>query len=243
MKKVFALLAAALVGAPTVMAQDESVRFGIKAAPNTAWLRPDTRGVESAGNRLGYTFGLMAEFPVGANGNYRFATGLFLNNAGGKVTVPYNYIAELNGPILTRALERDVSLRYVELPFTMKLMTNEIGYMRYFGQIGVSTGFNIRAKADMEEPIVDASTFYTLDFRTEPDVDIKDDVNLFRAALILGAGAEYNFSGSTALLFGITYNNGFINVFDGWEVPNDDGGTTRAKVFQDYLELSLGVLF
>lgn len=242
MKKALLSLAAAALLAPAMHAQDEGVRFGIKLAPNTSWLRPDTRGLKSDGNTLGYTFGLMAEFPVGAMGNYRFATGAFLYNGGGKYTTDYEFVAELGGPVSTRALVSDVALRYVELPFTMKLMTNEIGYMRYFGQIGLATSFNIRAKADLEQPILDQSGFYTVGFRTLEDEDIKDQVNLFRASLVVGAGAEYNFSGSTALVFGITYNNGFINVFDGLEVTNN-GEKRKAKVFQDYLELNLGVLF
>ena len=49
---------------------------------------------------------------------------------------------------------------------------------------------------------------------------------------------EYNFSGTTALLIGITYNNGFTNLLNGVEYNGKN-----AKLFNDYLELSLGIFF
>lgn len=245
MKKAIAVLTATLISLTSLHAQDEGPRFGIKLAPNMSWLRPDSKGLTSNGNKLSYTFGLMAEFPVGQTGNYRFATGAFLNNVGGNYTTEYRFVdaTNLEGPIQLKGMEQDLTLRYVELPFTMKMMTNEIGYMRYFGQIGVSTGFNIRAKADYEVPDIVATTNagqpVVRGFNKLEDEDIKNDVNLFRANLVVGAGAEYNFSGTTSLLVGITYNNGFTNLLNNVDGP--DG--KKAKLFSDYLELTLGVFF
>lgn len=237
--KALVIVAAATLAAPTVNAQDEvGARFGIKLAPNMAWLRPDVKGVKNDGSKLGYTFGLNMEFPIGSSGNYRFATGLFLNNVGGKITQDYVYKETPTGPELTKALAQDMTLRYIELPLTLKLMTNEIGYMRYYGQIGMGAAFNIRAKADYDQPVLDPSGAYTTGFTTLEDEDIKDDIALFKASLIIGGGMEYNFSGNTALQVGITYNNGFTNVLDGAEVNGK-----KAKVYQDYLELNLGVFF
>jgi hypothetical protein len=120
----------------------------------------------------------------------------------------------------------------------MKMMTNEIGYIRYFAQLGVTAGFNIRANSDFEEPIRDVSNTYTLGFRTIEQENVSSDVNLFRGGLVIGGGIEYNFSGQTAILAGITYNNGFTNILNGVEV-ND----RRARLFYDYLELTLGIFF
>jgi hypothetical protein len=137
-----------------------------------------------------------------------------------------------------RNLSTDVKLRYVEVPLTMKLMTSEIGYMRYFGQIGFSAGFNVRAKADQDVPVLDMTGAYTTGFGTLEDEDIKDNVNGFKSGLIIGAGLEYNFSGTTALLAGITYNNSFTNVLKDVEYNGK-----KAKVYSDYIELTLGVFF
>jgi hypothetical protein len=240
MKKVLVLLATAVLTAPGILAQEEggSVRFGIKLSPNMGWLRPDTKGLDSEGTSLGYTFGLLAEFPVGNNGNYAFATGLFLLNISGAYTQDYKFMESVGAPEQTKALQTDLATRYVDIPLTIKMMTNEIGYIRYFGQLGVSTGFNVRAKADFEEPVKDPSNFYTVGFTLNEDEDFQDNTNLFRAGLVIGGGLEYNFSGNTAILAGITYNNGLTNLLSDVEY-----GGKKSKVFNDYLELTVGVFF
>jgi len=247
MKKAFALLTAALFALPSINAQDDqSVRFGIKLAPNMGWFRPDTKGLNSDGTKLGYTFGLMADFPVGTTGNYAFASGLYLTTLGGGYTSDYKFVdvQNVSAAPSTKAMKTDVNMRYIDLPLTIKMKTNEIGYARYFGQIGVMTSFNIRSKADFEEAVVTGNltdtdrTPIVSGFTLREDEDFQNKTNLFRAALVVGGGMEYNFSGNTALLVGITYNNGFTNVLKGVE---QDG--KRAKVFNDYLELSLGIFF
>jgi opacity protein-like surface antigen len=224
MKKALLIVIALVMIAPAALAQDDpGVRFGLKLAPNMSWQRPDTKGIDSDGSKFGYTFGLNVEFPVGANGNYRFGTGLMLNNVGGKLKQEYSYV-DTSGTTLSKELTQDIKLRYIEVPLTMKLLTNEIGYIRYFGLIGFGAAFNIRAKGDYDVPVPDANGSI-VGFATLEDEDIKDDVQAFKASLIVGAGMEYNFSGNTAVQIGITYN-----------------GKT-AKSFQDYLELNLGIFF
>jgi opacity protein-like surface antigen len=68
--------------------------------------------------------------------------------------------------------------------------------------------------------------------------NISDDINLFKASLIVGAGLEYNFSGNTSLLVGITYNNGFTNIANFDAVPEKP-----ADIRANYLELTLGMYF
>jgi len=241
MKKVLLILIAAVVAAPALHAQDadivdNGVRFGLKAAPNMSWLRSDTKGLESDGSKIGFTFGLATEFPIGAQGNYRFATGLFLNNSGGKYTTPFTYTE--NGNELTKALASDLKLRNIEIPLTMKLMTKEIGYMRYYGQIGFGAAFNVRAKADFDQPKYDLNNGALLGFETLEDEDVKDFIQPFRGSLIVGAGFEYNFSGTTTLQAGVNYNNGLTNMLKDTKV-----GDKNAKLLQDYVELNVAVFF
>ncbi|HRN35775.1 MAG TPA: porin family protein [Flavobacteriales bacterium] len=222
MKKVSAILCVLALATATAQAQDKSVRFGIKVAPNFGWINPDTKELKNDGARFGYTFGLMGDFMIGANQNYAFATGLFLNNVGGKSTYPSD----------KQNLITESKYQYIELPLTLKLKTNEIGYMTYYGQIGFGTAFNIRAKSD----------FDTFNERGEivrvTDEDIMDNTQLFKASLIVGAGLEFNFSGNTSAMIGVTYNNGFTNINKDFKV-----GDKELKAKQNYLELSLGVFF
>jgi hypothetical protein len=242
MRKAFALLTAVLLTAPALNAQDAGnggVRFGIKLAPNMAWLRSDSKGIDGDGSVLGYSFGLLTEFPVGQTGNYRFATGVFLNNVGGKTVSKYSTTVDDgqgNNVTTDFVYSATTNLRYVEIPFTIKMMTNEIGLMRYYGQLGVSTAANVRAKQDWEQS---ATVNGTTTNSSDTKIDVKDDTDVFKAALVVGGGLEYNVSGNTSLLIGLTYNNAFTTV------NKNDGvdGVPDAKVYADYFELTLGVFF
>lgn len=224
MKKVTAVLAIALLGAAGANAQDgKSVRLGIKASPNMGFIVPE-KPFKADGTRIGYTFGLMADFMLGTNQNYAFSTGLYLNNVGGK------FKQDLSAPV-SGTVGSEVKLQYVEVPVTIKLLTNEIGYIRYFGQLGFGAAFNIAAKATTTVP--NGSGLTPLD-----NEDFKDNIALFKASLVVGAGLEYNFSGSTSLLVGVNYNNGFTNI-----LKDVDVGDKKGKAKQHYLELNLGVFF
>lgn len=234
MKKALALISAAVISCATLVAQDNGgVRFGVKFSPNMGFIKPDSKELKANGAGFGYSFGLMTEFPIGTAGSYRFATGLFLNNVVGKWKQEFSYVDAINGPTKMRDLETKVKLQYVELPLTLKLMTNEIGYMRYYAQIGAGNAFNVKAKADNVVPKYDVSGVYVTDFEEQSDEDIQSDIALYKASLIVGAGMEYNFSGNTSLVAGVTYNNGFTNILD------VDGLKAKAH----YLELTVGVFF
>ena len=236
MKKALLILAAAVMAAPQVNAQDDGgVRLGIKVAPNMSWLKSDTKGLVNDGSKIGLTFGLVTEFPIGSAGNYSFGTGLFLNYAGGNYKQSFTY-TDANSQVVTRELESKTKLQYIELPLTVKLMTNEIGYMRYYGRLGLSAAVNISAKGDYEtiatgpNGVAGISTF--------EDEDIKEFIQPFRAGLIVGGGMEYNFSGSTTVQVGLNYHNGFTNLLKDTKV-----GDKEAKLIQNYLELDLAVFF
>ncbi|HEY0977340.1 MAG TPA: porin family protein [Flavobacteriales bacterium] len=230
MKNVTAALVLSLFIGSTVHAQDDrSVRLGIKLAPNMGFLSPDTKGLSSDGSRLGFTFGLMSDFMLGTNKNYAFSTGLYLNNVGGKLKQNVAYIVD--GQAREGALSSELKLQYIEVPLTIKLLTNEIGYMRYFGQLGFGPAFNIAAKATTTVP--QGSGIEAMD-----DEDFQDNIALFRASLVVGAGLEYNFSGNTSLMAGVNYSNGFTNTLNDLEV---DGKNAQAK--QHYVELNVGVFF
>ncbi|MFT3884130.1 MAG: porin family protein [Flavobacteriales bacterium] len=192
-------------------AQDgKSVRFGLQVAPHMAWLKSDTKNVSNDGSVLGFKFGLMSDFMIGQNQNYAFSTGLYYMVTTGvkaKTTISVPGV-----PDVTKSSE--MKLSYVQLPLTIKLKTNEIGYMTYYGQIGADLGLRTSAKSEGE--------------------DVSDYVNAFRAGLVVGAGLEFNFSGNTSAMAGLTYNNGLTNLY-----TSKAGGKGKLN----YLELNLGVFF
>ena len=227
MRKAPAALVIALAIATSATAQNagRSLRLGLSFAPNLGWLAPTGKKIEANGSHLGFRFGLVTGIMIGENANYAFSTGLFLNNIGGDYKRATTFILPTDTVAGTN--QTTMELQYVELPPTIKLKTNEIGYMTYFGQVGFDTGFRVGAKRDTEIAGPGVSV-------TEDNEDAKDDAAELRVALSIGAGFEYNFSGNTSALVGLRYSNGFTNALD-----NDDLG--QAKLH--YAELTLGVLF
>ena len=53
-----------------------------------------------------------------------------------------------------------IKLKYLEIPLTLRLRTNEIGYITYWVQVGVGLGFNIKARAtdEIDHKKIDVAT-------------------------------------------------------------------------------------
>jgi len=225
MKKPIVFLALLFIAAPLLADDDFGFRFGLKASPNLSWFRTETRGYDNRGVEPGFSYGLIMDYEFAQN--YAITSGLNILSTGGKMR--YRYIHDG----LDTEKRRDYSLRYLEIPVGLKLRTEEMGFITYYGQFGLGLGFNIRAKADDRIYMDDDST---LRFS---DVDISDETRFLRAALVIGAGAEYNLGGMTSLLGGITFHNSFANVLD----EDNPAVATSPSAMNNYIELTLGVMF
>ncbi len=229
MKKIFVLTAALFFVASTLQAQsDQKFHFGLKATPSLAWLSTDSKAVTSEGTKLGFGYGLITEFNFAEH--YAFATGLDVNYRGGKLKTSSTY-TDASSNVVSTITTSNLNIQYLELPLTLKLKTNEIGYFTYYLQAGVSPGLNIRAKADVNTATQVGSNPTTNE--SESDVDVSKDINNFNLSMIIGGGVEYTLSGSTVLLAGITFNNGFLDVSD----------ANSIKTNSNFLGLTIGVLF
>jgi hypothetical protein len=201
---------------------DSKLHFGLKASPSLAWFRTDSKDLQSDGSKFGFTYGLITEFKFATN--YAFATGIDVTYRGGK------FKSENKVGDTSSVLKVNYSIEYIELPITLKLKTNEIGVLTYYLQAGVAPGINVRAKANVDMTTT-APGGYSSSSSLE-NQDVKDNINSFNLSMIIGGGVEYTLSGSTVLLTGIQFSNGFLDVFDG-----------DNKVNSNYLALSIGVLF
>jgi opacity protein-like surface antigen len=191
----------------------QKFHFGLGVTPSMAWLHSGTDDFEGDGSKVGFNYGLITEFAI--TENYSFATGITFENNGGKLKTKGVTVDTLNYHL-------DFKLQYVEVPLTLKMKTKPVGYIRYYGQFGVAPAFLIGAKGTTEQ----GSTIIA------DDVDVKDDINNFNISLVIGGGIEYNLSGTTNLLLGIVYKNGFSDVLN-----------TDSKANANSLGLNIGVLF
>jgi hypothetical protein len=220
MKKILVSTFLFMVMVTFTNAQDfGQLRFGLKASPSFSWLNPGTTGFDRDGLKLGFSYGLIVDAPFSRSAD--FSTGIFINHLGGKLLFKHYH-----NEVLTD-FSRNYSLSYLEIPLTLKMRTPEMGYFTYFGKFGLGLGFQIGASAK--------ESFGS----TIRDVDnFNKNTRFLNSSLIVGVGTEYAFGGRTALMVGITYNNGFMNVLKGKDYQDRD-----IKATLSYLEISLGILF
>ena len=244
MKKTTALICL-LAMSSFIYSQDTQKKFqlGFHFSPNVSWLKADSETLESDGAKLGFSYGVVADFNIAEN--YAISTGINLLTSGIKMNYPD--FQDVNNQLPGEESGRtsvNMNFRYIQLPIALKLKTNQIGYMRYFGQFGLAAGFAYDAAGDTDFEY-SGSTGTT----SKEDVNLEGITNFFRGSLIVGLGAEYNISGNTSILSGLTYDNGLTNIFSEDGYNEDDNGNAEnpkdenIKGFNNSIVLNLGILF
>lgn len=230
MKKIILMLVlVAFLGGTSAFSQHKPFVFGFKAGPTMGWMKPDAKGYESDGVKAGFTWGFIADFFLMEN--YGIATGFDVVFFNGGIKMPYQ--AKEGDEMTKGTLSRKYKLKYIQIPITFKMRTNELGKFKIFGQIGLGSSFLIGAKAedkftpDQGEP-------------TSEEVDIYEDITFMKESLILGAGVEFSLGGSTMLTAGIMFNNCFMNILKG-KNKIDPNIYNDAKA--NYLALEIGIVF
>lgn len=230
-KQLFLLLIIIFLSSSSVLSQQKPFVFGFKAGPNLGWLKPDTKDYTSTGAQVGFNWGFIADFFLMEN--YAITTGfdvIFLN---GGLEMPYGITLPDDTVMTAGTLERKYKLKYIQIPVTLKMKTNELGKFKIFGQIGLGTNFLIGAKAD--------DSFTSDDYSSnETDVDIYDDITFMRESLIIGGGAEYSLGGSTSLMAAIVFNNGFMDILNG---KNPVDPTVNNKATSNFVSFEVGIVF
>ena len=211
-------------------AQQKPFKFGFKLAPALSWLSPDSKHYDYDGNAFSFAWGFVADITIMEH--YYLNTGFNVSYFSGHLKYDHQTTEsdESKG-----TMYRNYNLRYIEVPISFKMKTNElVDKFSFFGLIGINTGINIRAKAD--ETFKGSSSFSY----TEDKVDIKNETRLFKASLLVGAGTEYEIDESVSIVIGVNFNNGFTNVLKGSNSVYTD---IDAKAIPYYFELNLGVIF
>ena len=258
MKKLLLSIATVALAAPALMAQDAGraesrvtlnrIRFGAYIAPNLSWMKPTATkdgnyAVQSDGSKLGFTYGLMAEYFFARN--YGIVTGLQVNSTGGKQSSTI-INTPTSGAYVTSA-KFDYRIQYLEIPLALKLRTDEINGFRFFGQLGATLGINIGKKAT-----------YTVNYHSDTTNKvaegdkIKLDGSLTIAPIMLqmniGAGAEYPINNKLSAYVGVFFNNGFTpdatspNRFNNATLGYQ-GEFADAKTRLNNISLRLGLFF
>ncbi|WP_207422121.1 porin family protein [Desertivirga brevis] len=218
-KKLFNLLVLMLPFVIKAQETEKNFQLGFTASPNIGWARfndaPSTFASKSS--KIGFSYGLIGDF--GFARNYFFSTGFAITSINAKT--------EENGAFTegSTSITRSYDIQYIEVPLTIKLKTNTVAEKSFYGQFGLSTAFNIRAKSDVKTR---TATVVTDDLKNQS----LDNDNKVRLGLVAGAGVQWDYNENSKFITGVTFNNGFTDVL-----------SKRPSIRNSYLALTLGVLF
>lgn len=219
----------------SILAQDAAVgpkqrrkfRMGLNVAPAVDFFTTSTDGIGGDAVRFKFGAGVMAEYAI--TNNYAFTFGLEWKGAGAALAYENAYYESQQQSTkgeTFRLMSRNYRNDYINIPITMKLMTNEIGYFTYFAQVGADLSVLVSSKAKDTGAFLD--TLGAIDPNSvEIDYhDVYSQTSFANVRLRVGAGAEWNFSGNTSLVFSVTYHHGFIDVLrdaDNEDVADSEG--------------------
>lgn len=198
----------------------QNMRFSVIVDPKFSWMSSDLKSVDNDGSKFGVNIGLNIDKFFAQN--YALMTGISIDNTGGNLTFENEKVIKTGSgnDSLPSGSTVHYKLQYINIPLGLKLKTNEIGYWTFFTHLGLNGGINIKATAEVD------------DYELENE-NISDEVRLFNLGYFIGAGVEYSIGGNAAVVLGLTYTNGFVDITDG----------SDSKVTLSNFAIRVGILF
>ena len=219
--------------ATNVIAQEKKVQLGLHLTPGLYWVSTNDINVIPNSSKINLSFGVMIDFNF--SNNVGLSTGLGLKTIGQDYT--WNYISGSgNGPSgISYSNTYIINARYLELPLMLRIRTNGMNGMRFFGQLGLSSGYNISASTKL------TSVNNTDQTTTNTENTSTDDIYYLREAINIGFGIEYKLSESITLLSSINYDSGFTKMLTSVNSANDHLNNPEFKAKGTVF--SIGILF
>ena len=199
----------------------QEIRLGVHMDPIITWFSPKNKDLNRDGIRPGIDGGLIVETYF--HPNYAFATGLSIGILGGNLNYADSVtikVGDHDEVMLDAGSTVAYNLSYITIPVSLKMKTNEIGYMTYFAQLGFKPQFNTGSRAKSTGKILNK------DF-------VGREINLMNLSYFIGAGMEYGIGGQTAVTAGIFFQKGFMDVLS----------DNHYKANLNFLTIQLGVMF
>ncbi|MGB0430457.1 MAG: outer membrane beta-barrel protein [Bacteroidia bacterium] len=246
------LLALAITG----FSQDKKFSLGFCANPNIGWISGedldinDDINITAFGARLGFAYGLMGELHF--TENYHLALGINHVFTGGKFSGFYDDGSlgnvedptEANPLVYSRVDYNPAKLSYLHIPALIRLTTNEIGYIRYFGNIGFALDFALNGNTSI---ILDGKEYNTETTNIEPFIsktfptDIRYQQRFMNPYFVVGLGGQYSLGGNSRIHFGLDYNAGLGNVISKNEIEKYSNIFENARFQNSYVALNIGI--
>lgn len=230
MKKHLLILAMSLLIGSTVFAQEKAFQFGFKIAPSMSWLKPTTTDYVNEGVKIGFNWGFVGDIYLMEN--YSVQTGFNVLYVNGSYSYPdLQTVENLDREGIT---ERDIRLKYIQIPAVLRMRTNENNRLSFYAEAGLGIAFKTGAKADDYFRANEGG--FT---ETKEDLHVSKEYALTRESLILGGGVFYNLGGSTRLFGGLRFDNNFIDIL---KYTNKVQQDVKNNGIANFIELNIGVL-
>jgi hypothetical protein len=201
------------------------IRFGVFADPVISWFSSDTRETRNVGARAGFNFGFT--FNKYFSKNYSFSTGISLLSAGGRLVNPDSTIEMKFNNFTTQVLKGQsvvYRIQYLSIPIGLKFESNQIGYLTIFTDLGMDPKIVVGGRVDIPSAGISGESAFK-------------EINSFNLGYHFMAGIEYSLGGTTALVFGLGFENNFLDVTkDLNQQPND-------RISHKILKFRIGVNF
>ncbi|MFA5972289.1 MAG: porin family protein [Lentimicrobiaceae bacterium] len=214
MRTKITLLLLLVFGTYAANAQFQSFYFGLKAGPQISWMKPNVDNITGNGAKIGFAWGFIAE--KNFTENYSITSGFNMLFNGGKLTIKD----------VASTTNREYFLKYIEIPVSLKMRTNPINGIRYFGRIGFGTAFKIGSKVIDEVTPIGGPTTTSVKMNY-------DKISFARESLIVGVGGEYELNEGPRIGVELNFNNGFTNILT----------EKNQKAMPNFFELAFSILF
>ena len=203
------------------------ISFSIHFDPLLSWFSTDSYDTRTDGVVPGFNFGI--SYNKYFSPNYSFSTGLNIINAGGRLInrdITHFELKNYSSAILTVQPGEAITYRvtYLSVPLGLKLQTNQIGYGRFFTDVGLDPKIVVGGRADI------------------PSLDIKggnatSELNTFNLSYHIMAGMEYPLAGNNSFIIGVGFEK------DLFDITRDNGDQPSNVVLQKLLSFRIGMIF
>jgi hypothetical protein len=251
-KWVWLLLIPFLHIAEVVAQETQKLKFGLVAGPNFSWLKSRTPELDGRGAKVGFQYGLFADFAFKANPRYYFSSGVLFRHM--YLPLQYNAADKIGTALLPTERSGVLSANYLYVPTALKMRTDEIGYSVFSGIFGLSTGFRLRGEESYDTQYLFGAKRFTGPLFER---DMSDKLSAIVLSFDIGIEWERKISGNTYFTFGFQFNNGITNLLNmrGYAqntggitdmslvLPNGEGQGTQLKANPRSLSLNFGIYF
>lgn len=213
----------------TIYSQTGKLHLGGDVKTGISWIKSNESNIE--------TYQVLPVIKYGFHGDYFFAerysamVGIYFSHMGGYHRYNFNdnqsftLKGDDDNPKLESGDRVKYRLKYLEIPVSVKMMTEKINKFYYFAK----TGFDIRTRLS-----VDAERKGSV---SKSGINAKDEITLFDMGWHIGMGLEYPVKGSTALQFSLEYGQGFI------DITTDEGDSVEDVSRNNYLTINVSLIF